>query len=62
MTDNELCKSFNGFGKGNRILMHFVSSDAVMYKCKGGCVGCYKVKRLSVVIIINNVIVLEVWN
>ena len=62
MAVNELCKCFDGFSKDRRILTHFVSSDTKMYKCKDGCIGCYKVKRLNAVIIINNVIVLELWN
>lgn len=62
MTINDLCKCFEGFSKESRILVHFATGNTAMYKCKDGCIGCYKVKRLNAVIIINGVIVLEIWN
>lgn len=62
MTVNELCKCFDDFSKDSRILIHFDNGESVMYKWKDGCHACYTVKRFAVVSIINNIIVLEIWN
>lgn len=48
MTINVLCKCFEGFSDDSRILTHFDNGETVM--------------RFAVVCIINDIIVLEIWN
>lgn len=62
MTINDLCKCFEGFSDDSRILTHFANGETVMRNWKDWCHACYPVKRFAVVCIINDIIVLEIWN
>lgn len=61
-TVNDLCKCFDGFSDGSRIIIHLDHGETVIHKWEDGCSLCYTVKRFAVSNIINNLIFLEVWN